>query len=192
MKHLGVRLDPGMTFNAHFASMEARLGGVTRTLARLMPNLRGPSEFRRRLYAETLFAVIMYGAPVWGDVARSSKVRELRSTRTWSPSMVKTIREEELRVARGQWRVHLGNAGLPSERLRLSILANLTGWFDRAHGSMTLCVTQVLTGHRYFADFLYRIGKTERPTCWYCRLEEDTASHTVEACPAWKDERDAL
>ncbi|XP_046629516.1 uncharacterized protein LOC124309827 [Neodiprion virginianus] len=243
MKYLGVRLDPGLTFKAHFASMETRLGGVTRTLARLMPNLRGPSESRRRLYAQTLFAVIMYGAPVWGDVARSSKyiqqvitrcqrgicarvvaayrtasfvavsmlartpplylvanayertfhrVRELRSTRTWSQSMAKAIREEELRVAREQWRVDLGSAGLPSERLRLAILANWTGWFDRAHGSMTFRVTQVLTGHGYFADFLYRIGKTERPTCWYCRLEEDTVSHTVEACPAWRDERDAL
>ncbi|XP_068993471.1 uncharacterized protein [Neodiprion pinetum] len=243
MKYLGVRLDPGLTFKAHFASMETRLGGVTRTLARLMPNLRGPSESRRRLYAQTLFAVIMYGAPVWGDVARSSKyiqqvitrcqrricarvvaayrtasfvavsmlartpplylvadaykrtfhrVRELRSTRTWSQSMVKAIREEKLRVAREQWRVDLGSAGLPSERLRLAILANWTGWFDRAHGSMTFRVTQVLTGHGYFADFLYRIGKTERPTCWYCRLEEDTVSHTVEACPAWRDERNAL
>ncbi|KMQ89979.1 reverse transcriptase [Lasius niger] len=33
-----------------------------------MPNLRGPDERRRRLFANVILSVILYGAPVWGDV----------------------------------------------------------------------------------------------------------------------------
>lgn len=40
----------------------------------LMPNLRGPSERKRRLYAKVVHSVIMYGAPVWAKtVARDKK-----------------------------------------------------------------------------------------------------------------------
>ncbi|KMQ92969.1 reverse transcriptase [Lasius niger] len=33
-----------------------------------MPNLRGPDERRRGLFANVILSVILYGAPVWGDV----------------------------------------------------------------------------------------------------------------------------
>ncbi|KMQ93099.1 reverse transcriptase [Lasius niger] len=32
-----------------------------------MPNLRDPDERRRRLFANVVYSVILYGAPVWGD-----------------------------------------------------------------------------------------------------------------------------
>ncbi|XP_046742523.1 uncharacterized protein LOC124409151 [Diprion similis] len=73
MKYLGVRLDPHLSFRGHFQALDARLGAVTRALGRLMPNLRGPSEARRRLYGGTMSSVLLYGAPVWGDVAEASK-----------------------------------------------------------------------------------------------------------------------
>ncbi|KMQ85000.1 reverse transcriptase [Lasius niger] len=40
---------------------------VVRALYRLMPNLRGPDERRRRLFANVIMSVVLYGAPVWGD-----------------------------------------------------------------------------------------------------------------------------
>lgn len=39
-----------------------------------MPNLRGPDERRRRLYANVVMSVILYGAPVWGGAVASSKL----------------------------------------------------------------------------------------------------------------------
>ncbi|KAL6420246.1 hypothetical protein ACFW04_013502 [Cataglyphis niger] len=38
-----------------------------------MPNLRGPDEKRQRLYGNVVLSVILYGAPVWGDVVETSK-----------------------------------------------------------------------------------------------------------------------
>lgn len=44
MKYLGIILDPKLRFTAHFKYTEEKMGKVNRSLGRLMPNLRGPSE----------------------------------------------------------------------------------------------------------------------------------------------------
>lgn len=39
-----------------------------------MPNLRGPDERRRRLYANVVSSVLLYGAPVCGNALATSKL----------------------------------------------------------------------------------------------------------------------
>lgn len=51
-----------------------KVSTVVRALNRLMPNLRGPNERRRRLYANVVMSVVLYGAPVWGDTLNSSRM----------------------------------------------------------------------------------------------------------------------
>lgn len=58
MKYLGVILDSRLTFRAHFEYVEAKASKVTRALGRLMPNLKGLGESKRRLYAKVLLSVI--------------------------------------------------------------------------------------------------------------------------------------
>lgn len=38
-----------------------------------MPNLRGPSEKKRRLYASVVESVALYGAPVWAEALLESR-----------------------------------------------------------------------------------------------------------------------
>ncbi|XP_015515706.2 uncharacterized protein LOC107221282 [Neodiprion lecontei] len=57
---------------------------------------------------------------------------------------------------------------------------------------LTFRLTQVLTGHGCFADFLHRIGRAKRPDCQHCGGAADTSSHTVETCSAWAVDRAAL
>lgn len=38
-----------------------------------MLNLRGPSEFKRKLYVETIKSVILYGVPIWNEELQRSK-----------------------------------------------------------------------------------------------------------------------
>lgn len=73
MKYLGLYLDSRLSFRDHFAYVESKCGKITRSLGRLMPNLRGPCERKRRLYANVLYSVVLYRAPVWHDVAMSSR-----------------------------------------------------------------------------------------------------------------------
>lgn len=73
-KYLGVILDSRWSFEAHFEYMENKVSKVIRALGRLMPNLRGPDESKRRLYAHTLMSVALYGAPIWsGSLSASRK-----------------------------------------------------------------------------------------------------------------------
>lgn len=65
MKYLGIMLDRRLSFRSHFEYIESKVSKASRALARIMPNLHGPGERKRRLYATVVLSVIMYGAPVW-------------------------------------------------------------------------------------------------------------------------------
>jgi len=39
-----------------------------------MPNLRGPNEKKRRLYASVIESMVLYGAPIWGQALLESEL----------------------------------------------------------------------------------------------------------------------
>jgi len=80
MKYLGVILDSRLSFLPHFEYVKGKALRVVRSLGLLMPNLRGPSQARRRLFYNVAISVLSYGAPVWGKelIASSSKQRVIR------------------------------------------------------------------------------------------------------------------
>ncbi|XP_033361895.1 uncharacterized protein LOC117240128 [Bombus vosnesenskii] len=47
-------------------------------------------------------------------------------------------------------------------------------------------MTQVLTGHGVFGEFLKKIGWEATDICHHCGEGRDTAQHTLELCPAWE------
>lgn len=73
MKYLGVMLDSRMTFRTHFEYIEGKMSKVSRALGRLMPNLRGPGEVKRRLYANVILSIVLYAAPIWCDALTSAR-----------------------------------------------------------------------------------------------------------------------
>ncbi|KMQ89946.1 reverse transcriptase [Lasius niger] len=54
---------------------------------------------------------------------------------------------------------------------------------------MSFHLTQILTGHGYFAKFLCRIGKRINTTCDFCGEDLDDVYHTLKDCPAWDPQR---
>lgn len=73
-KYLGLVVDNKWNFKEHFRVLLPKVEKMAAALSRLMPNVRGPSKQRRRLYAEVIHSVIMYGSPVWASVvARDRK-----------------------------------------------------------------------------------------------------------------------
>ncbi|KMQ86049.1 reverse transcriptase [Lasius niger] len=74
IKYLGILINVNWKFNFHYNYIEEKAGRVVRALNRLMPNLRGPDERRKRLYANVVMSMIMYGAPMWGDTIGTSKL----------------------------------------------------------------------------------------------------------------------
>lgn len=78
--YLGILLDEHWTFADHFQAMCVRGRKIVTTLSRIMPNIGGPSERRRVLYMHVLHSVLLYGAPIWGKLAKNrGAIREYRS-----------------------------------------------------------------------------------------------------------------
>ncbi|KAI4473466.1 hypothetical protein M0802_016102 [Mischocyttarus mexicanus] len=73
IRYLGVVLDSDWNFRQHFESLAPRVNGMTRAIARILPNLHGPGIRIRRLYASVLHSVLMYGLPVWWQVVVGDK-----------------------------------------------------------------------------------------------------------------------
>lgn len=73
LKYLGLQLDGRWSFDDHFDRLAGKVNGVVAALSRLLPNLGGPDDRVRRIYAHTVNSVALYGSPVWVDKAVARK-----------------------------------------------------------------------------------------------------------------------
>lgn len=64
LKYLGVWLDPRRTFTGHLREVSKRAGKSAAAVARLMPNMGGPSAAKRRLLTTVAESRLLYAAPV--------------------------------------------------------------------------------------------------------------------------------
>jgi len=92
-----------------------------------------------------------------------------------------------------KWRDEL--IGVPSkceQRIVSAVLPCFVAWMESAHGAPTFRLTQVLSGHGCFGEYLCRINKEDTPQCHHCDAARDSAQHTLQWCPAWSEERRIL
>jgi hypothetical protein len=91
------------------------------------------------------------------------------------------------------WRTQLDSEHLmrPHRAVR-AVLPSWESWKIRRGVPLTYRMTQILTGHGVFGEFLLRIGREVTSTCNHCKEAEDTALHTLESCPAWEEPRRIL
>lgn len=66
MTYLGVIIDKSRLFKSHITKAVEKAERVCSRLSRIMPNIGGPKEKRRRLMVSVFHSVLMYGAPSWG------------------------------------------------------------------------------------------------------------------------------
>ncbi|CAH2269457.1 jg6499 [Pararge aegeria aegeria] len=93
LKYLGLTLDGRWGFEEHFERLVPRIQKVAGAMHGLLPNLGGPQEGVRRLYAEVVRSIALYGSPVWSK--RLSSVQRLRT------KLNSVQRKMAIRVARG-------------------------------------------------------------------------------------------
>ena len=80
IRYLGVMIDDRLSFKQHIEYSSAKAAKVNGMISRLMPNLRGPGEIRRRLLAGVVGSVMLYGAPIWAEaVLIKDSARHLES-----------------------------------------------------------------------------------------------------------------
>lgn len=73
MKYLGVMIDEKLKFLPHIKYIQEKVSKVTGAICKIMPNLRGPDESKRRLYANVVASIVLYGSPVWSEKINQSK-----------------------------------------------------------------------------------------------------------------------
>lgn len=69
-----------------------------------------------------------------------------------------------------------------------TVLPDAEMWLKRASGGPDFWMTQLLTGHGCFNDYLLRMNRRDQDTCVYCN-EVDGVEHTFLRCTRWTVER---
>lgn len=72
------------------------------------------------------------------------------------------------------------------------LIPRLDIWVNRRHGELTFHLTQVLSGHGCFRQYLHRFGHAGSPECPVCAGLEETAEHVLFVCPRFRTMRDRM
>lgn len=77
-------------------------------------------------------------------------------------------------------------------RWTAGLIREIKPWCERPHGEVDYYLTQFLSGHGYFRQYLYKMEKTDTPNCLYCTETRDDAEHTFFGCDRWAGLRTTL
>lgn len=75
VKYLGITLDASVSMGPHVRYAAEKAERSVNALTRLMPNIGGPGEWRRRALCSVAHSVMLYGAPIWAGVMRVTSYR---------------------------------------------------------------------------------------------------------------------
>jgi len=121
-------------------------------------------------------------AQKYADIYR--RERELRGgVRRKLPAKVKkAIRLHAQRSMVERWDVYLSDRSTTGQRTVGAIRPCLLEWMDRAQGEVTFRLTQVLTRHGCFGEYLCRIKRESITACHHCGADRDTAQQAGQCC----------
>ncbi|KOC58634.1 hypothetical protein WH47_06292 [Habropoda laboriosa] len=127
-----------------------------------------------------------------GNAQVYGRLHELRRGRPIpSASEVEVLRRQFRQGALAKWKEHL--AGKVDQRAVGTVHPSFDEWVNRGRGWLTYRVTQVLSGHGCFGEYLHRIGKEVTNGCHHCEEgRQDSAQHTLVECLACEVERRVL
>ena len=75
IKYLGVQLDRRLSFGEHLQIATAKVIQCGANLARLMPNIGGPREAKRRPVASVVNSKLLYATPVWPNALQNHAIQ---------------------------------------------------------------------------------------------------------------------
>ncbi|XP_037296413.1 uncharacterized protein LOC119189843 [Manduca sexta] len=129
------------------------------------------------------------------DAKVYDRMRIVRQTSGGQPitAFAVAIRREEKQNALAAWHSRLCEEPYVHKRVVEAILPVFKDWMDQKDGRLTYRLTQVITGHGCFSDYLNKIGREATSNCHHCGgTAQDSADHTLAQCSAWDGERRAL
>lgn len=70
VKYMGIHLDRDLRMTTHIKKVCERANQKLTTLARVMPNMGGPRQRKRRILTSAISSVILYSASIWKDALK--------------------------------------------------------------------------------------------------------------------------
>ena len=231
VKYLGILLDRKLSFWPQIKAATTKAERVTAALGRLMRNVGGPSESKRRLLMSTTYNILLYGAEIWAEslkrkmyckhmtavqrkgalrvtsayrtvsepailvlagsppihlLAQERRVIYLRGLKTPRSQAAKEARKETLRIWQQTWEQESRG------KWTRTLIKNIEPWVNRKHGELNYYLTQFLTGHGCFNEYLKKMGIRQFESCQYCTSVNEDVYHTFFVCPRWAIERTQL
>lgn len=89
----------------------------------------------------------------------------------------KEIRKAEKNRSQQKWQERWDNS--PNGRWTHNLIPNIKEWTNRTHGNVTYHLTQFLTGHGKFRQFLFHRNRDTSPHCPSCATNEETPEHAI-------------
>ncbi|KAL4134772.1 hypothetical protein QTP88_006487 [Uroleucon formosanum] len=77
IKYLGINLDTKLKFTVHANHTSTKAGKVANNLARILPNISAAKPKKRRLLANIVHSIILYGSPIWAHKMSTKGKTEL-------------------------------------------------------------------------------------------------------------------
>lgn len=100
------------------------------------------------------------------------------------------IKAQERAISVRAWQTRWDRS--PNGRWTHRLLPDVGRWLARPPLGLTYHLTQALSGHGCFRRYLYDRERADDSYCCYCMNPNDTAEHTLFACPRWVDDRAVL
>ena len=75
IKYLGMQLDQRLSFGEHLEIATAKAIQCGANLTRVMPNIGGPREAKRRLVTSVVLSKLLYAAPVWANALQNHDIQ---------------------------------------------------------------------------------------------------------------------
>ena len=72
------------------------------------------------------------------------------------------------------------------------LLDSVQACLERKHGETDFYLTQFLTGHSCFREYLHKYGHDDRTNYSLCDSSGENALHILFSCPRYGNERDNL
>lgn len=122
--------------------------------------------------------------PIGITLAEDNECYRQRTTNTRGMRGVRTeVRDVSIRRWQQEW------DNTVKGRWTHGLIPNIWTWLNRRHGEINFQLTQFLSGHGCFRQYLHKYGHASSPLCPECDNVEETPEHVVFDCPRFESER---
>ena len=130
------------------------------------------------------------------DLLAHERARVRTRREDGEPLTPAAIKREERTISIRAWQARWDRAATTPDAVGRKwthrLIPNLARWLAKPTLVLTYHLTQALSGHGCFRSYLAKRDRAEDSYCGYCMDPDDTAEHTVFACPRWLDDRARL